>query len=343
MNNNYAITSISKDEEQGNFIVFKLKEKLYAINIQNVIEIINLPQIEIPQATPKGIVGIFNYNGVMIKVVDLCPFLGFETPNFSANNQLIIATIEGVYFAIYAENIVSISSFEYSDVQHLPYNTDNSIIKEVYKAENESINIVDVNKIDKFIAQNIQESTVDYSSLFPQDEKQKEILKHRAEQNKVTQELFAFPVNLTSINQYILFVLDNQNYFLDLKHVKEFVSLKRLNITKLPYTQSYIKGIINLKGDFLVVLDLKRFLNNDKNNENEGSKLIIVESQNFNIALLVDDIKFIRNLENLKSEEFNVNNACPYISAEFMEEGELYNILNFEKIINDERLYINIK
>ena len=343
MNNNYAITSLLTDEKQGNFIVFTLKEKLYAINIQNVIEIINLPSIEIPQATPECVIGIFNYNGVMIKVVDLCPLLGFETSKFTINNQLIIVCVEGVYFAIHAENIINISPLEYSNIQYLPYNTENSILKEIYKANNESINIIDINKIDKFISQNTSTNSIDYSNLFPQDDKSKQILKHRAEQNKITQELFAFPVNLNAVNQYILFVLDNQNYYLDLKHVKEFVSLKRLNVTKLPYTQSFIKGIINLKGDFLVVLDLKRFLNNDKNNENEGSKLIIVESQNFNIAFLVDDIKFIKNLKDLRLAELNNNNTSPYISAEFMEEGELYNILNFEKIINDERLYINIK
>lgn len=343
MNNNYALTTSITGEEQSNFIVFTLKEKLYAINIQNVIEIINLPQVEIPQATPECIIGIFNYNGVMIKIVDLCPLLGFETSNFSINNQLIVVCVEGVYFAIHAENIINITQFENNKIQFLPYNTENSILKEIYKSDDKSINIIDINKIDKFIAQNTTISKINYAELFPQDKKSKQILEHRATQNKIAPELFAFPVNLEAINQYILFVLDNQNYYLDLKHVKEFVSIKRLNITKLPYTKSFIKGLVNLKGNFLVVLDLKCFLNNDKNNDKEGNKLIIVESANFNIAFLVDDIKFIRNLKDLQLSDLRNNNTSQYITAEFMENGKLYNILNFEKIINDERIYINIK
>jgi purine-binding chemotaxis protein CheW len=154
--------------------------------------------------------------------------------------------------------------------------------------------------------------------------------------------MFTFPLNINTNNQYILFTLDNQNYFLDLKHVKEFTSIKRLNITTLPYTKDYIKGIINLKGDFLIVIDLKRFLNNETSQLAEGSKLIVVLGKNFNIALLVDDIKNIKNLTNNQIRNPEYTGSSEYISNEFVEDGQLYNILNFDKFINDDKLYINI-
>lgn len=341
--NNYALTL---KENFNNYIIFELNNSCYAINIQNVIEIINLVQIEIPQVTPKGVIGIFNYNGTMIKVVDLSPLLGFEPSNFSINNQLIIICNKGEYYAIHTEKILNIDQTDYTKIQSLPYNTNNSILKEVYKSDDKTINIIDLNQLEEIISNNIPlTNSINYASLFPQDEKSKAILEFRTKQNNKVQELFSFPAEINAPNQYILFTLDEQNYYLDLKYIKEFISVKRLNITKLPYTQDFIKGIINLKGDFLVVVDLKKFLNNDKRNNNEeGTKLIIVESKNFNLAFLVDDIKYIKNLKNIKNSEFNTSiNCSPYIASEFMEESELYSILNFEKIINDERLYINVK
>lgn len=345
MNNNYAITSNTLNQEvSSHYIVFELKNNQYAINIQNVIEVINIPQIEVPQNTPSGVIGIFNYNGNMIKVVDLCPLLGFEPNEFSINNQLIIVFSENTYYAVHTEKIINIVQGDYTKVQLLPYNVNNSVIKEVYKTDENSINIVDINKIEDVISNTeTNTSKINYLQLFPQDEKSKQILNLRAELNRNAQEIFSFPVNMEAINQYILFELDSQNYYLDLKYIKEFISLKRLNITKLPYTKDFIKGIINLKGDFLVVLDLKKFLNNDREGAKEGTKLIIVESPNFNLALLVDEIKFIKSLKNINLMEMSPANSSPYISHEFMEENELYSILNFEKIINDERLYINIK
>ena len=233
---------------------------------------------------------MFNYNGSMIKVVDICPLLGFKTPQFSINNQIIIANVGGSCFAIHTEKIENITQFEINNIQKLPYDTDCSILQEVYKSEKDTINIINIEVLDKALSDNKNiTSEINYKSLFPSDEKSKQILKLRANQQKLTQDVFSFPVNLKTMNQYILFTLDNQNYYLDLKYVKEFVSLRRLNITKLPYTQDFIKGIINVKGEFLIVINLGLFLNNNTTATQEGTKLIIAEGKNFNIAFIVDD------------------------------------------------------
>lgn len=343
MNNNYTITLSSEINNINEyFIVFILKGKQYAINIQNVMEVINIPEIEIPAKAPKSIIGMFNYNGLMIKAIDLCPFLGFEPSNFSINNQLIITIVNGNCFAIHTEKIENITQLNSQDIQPIPYDMDDSILKEVCKTENESINIINMDIVNELITKNHKNNNdINYIDLLPSDEKSQQILKIRAQQNKIVQEVFSFPFNLNTMNQYILFTLDNHNYYLDLKYVKEFISIKRLNITKLPYTQDFIKGIINLKGDFLVVVDLKRFLNNDINTIHEGSKLIIAQGKDFNIALLVDEIKYIKNLKNIDSYRTFSGNS-KYIFSEFMEEEKLYSIINFDKIINDDRLYINI-
>lgn len=341
MNNNYQLTSSS--ETYSNFIIFNLNEKEYAINLQNVIEVINIPKIEIPEQLPKGIIGIFNYNGIMIKILDLSPLLGFETTEFSITNQLIITSFDNQCVALRVESIDNIAQFENSNIQEVPFNSDTSILGNIYKDGKSIINIIDISKVNKIIAQNSSQlGTVDYKKLFPTDEKSLQILELRAEQSLRHQDMFTFPLNINTNNQYILFTLDNQNYFLDLKHVKEFTSIKRLNITTLPYTKDYIKGIINLKGDFLIVIDLKRFLNNETSQLAEGSKLIVVSGKNFNIALLVDDIKNIKNLTNNQIRNPEYTGSSEYISNEFVEDGQLYNILNFDKFINDDKLYINI-
>ncbi len=343
MNNNYTLTSSLRiQESQKYYIVFTVKENQYAINIQNVMEVINIPDIEVPAVAPDGIVGIFNYNGLMINIIDLCPFLGFKPSVFSINNQLIIAHFEDNCFAIHTERIDNIMQFDSGQIQDLPFDMEDSILKEIYKSDESSINIINIEMLNALISRHdAKKSNINYNELFPSDEKSKQILKLRTQQNNKNREIFSFPFNLNTLNQYILFTLDDHNYYLDLKYVKEFISIKRLNITKLPYTQDFIKGIINLKGDFLVVIDLKRFLNNDINNIEEGSKIIVVQGKDFNLAFLVDEIKFIKNIENLHNSSINTNSS-KYILSEFMEEDKLYSILNFEKIINDERLYINI-
>ena len=341
--NNYALTSTTNIRNSNDYyIVFYLNEKQYAINIKNVLEVINIPEIEIPIVAPESIIGMFNYNGQMIKTVDICPYLGFETSNFTINHQLIITVIEDSCFAIHTEKIINILQLEAENIQDLPFNIEDSILNKVYKSDDSAINIIDIQTLNRLLSREHQkEGKINYSNLFPSDDKSKQILSIRAQQNKKVQEVFSFPFDLNTVNQYILFTLDNNNYYLDLKYIKEFTSLKRLNITKLPYTKEYIKGIVNLKGDFLVVIDLKKFLNNEAINSIEPTKLIVVEGKNFKVAFVVDDIKYIKDLKNIQRTNMYSTNS-KYIYSEFIEEGELYSILNFEKIINDEKIYINI-
>ena len=344
MNNTNQINSaIEANNIQENFIIFCLQEKKYAIDIQNIIEIINLPQLEIPTKTPKGIVGIFNYNGQMIKVIDLCPFIGFDPITIAIKHQLLITNVENEIFAILIDNVSDIVKIKKEEIQELPYDTKNHIIEHIYKIEQDSISLINAQKIiENFSTKVENENQHNYLSLLPTDNKSKQILNLRTQRYQITNDFDNNILDINKSDQFILFNLDNHNYYLDLKYVKEFVSLKRFKITNLPYTKDFIKGIINLNGDFLVVVDLKRFLNNDITQITEKHKLIITEGKNFNIALLVDEIKGIKNIDNINEIKKTGNTNDEYIISEFVEEDKTYNLLNFEKIINDEKLFINI-
>ncbi len=343
MNNNYSIqTFISNKLANDNYMIFRLTSNLYAINIKYVLEIMNIPAMEIPETMPKGIIGMFDYNSSIIKAVDLCPFLGFDTPHFNISDRIIIVVSNQECFAIHTEEIENITQFDSDKIQKIPYDNEHSLLKYVYKTDDSVINIIDINELKKLISINISvPSSVNYKSLFPDDEKSFQLLKFRAEKHKIVRDSFSFPVDLNSNNQYILFTLDNQNYFLDLKYIKELISVKRLNITHLPYVQNYISGIVSIQGEILVVVNLKKFLNFKSDNSIEATKLIVAEGKNFNIAFLVDDIKYIKNLKNINPSKYN-KSSSNYILSEFVEEDVLYNILNFEKIINDERIFIDI-
>ena len=110
MNKNYPTVksdSITNTTE-NHYIIFSIQEKKYAINIMDVVEVINIPNIEIPETMPEGILGIFNYKGIITKVIDLCPFLGFAPKPFNINNQLIIMCINGNFIAIHTDYIINI-------------------------------------------------------------------------------------------------------------------------------------------------------------------------------------------------------------------------------------------
>jgi len=146
-------------------------------------------------------------------------------------------------------------------------------------------------------------------------------------------------------DQYLIFSLNEHKYCLHATFIRELINLKNLVITKIPYTPSFILGITNLKGNFYSILDLKNFINikPDKTNTNiENEKVIILESNEIKLALLVDDII---NLVTISKENINIKNDKNlddlFIKAETYINNEICNILNIDKLINDNRLYID--
>ncbi len=340
--NNYSIINSNKNlkSELEHLFVFTVSGGLYAINIKFILEVINFQEIEIPANTPLGIIGIFNYNGVMTNVIDICALLGINSGKFSVNDKFVIIVCKDNCFALRADNIIDIYNLDNQNIQQLPFDVQNSFIKEVYKYENSIFNIINVEALNESLANNKQKNSINYSLLLPKDEQELEILKLRKEDIS-KKNIFNFPIEHESENQFLLFTLDSHNYFIELKYIKEFICSKQVNITKLPYTDEFVKGIINSRGDFLIVIDLNMFLNNENNDIKPSSKLIITEGKNFNIALLVDDVKYIKNLKNIEKNNIYTGHS-KYIISEFTENGELYNIINYDKIINDERIYIDI-
>lgn len=342
MNNNYNLIASNEEKTSDNYLVFQINEKPFAINLKNIVEIISIPAINILPNSPSGIIGVFNYKGNLIKLIDIYFFLGYQTKEFNINNKVIILNINNQNIALTVDSIANIISPDEVSFKDFPFDSETSVIKKIYQNESEYINIIDIDTLKNRI--NINANTkneLDYNLLFPQDDKSQQILKLREDENTKKQELMSYESDINSLNRYVLFTLGNENYYIDLKYVKEFTSTKRLKITKLPYTPDYIKGLINIKGEFLISIDLKNFLNPELSMNDNTNKIIIIEGNKFNIAILVDEIKYIKTINNINPTISDDKNS-KYIYAEFVEDNILYNIINIEKIFDDERLYINI-
>ncbi|KXX67516.1 chemotaxis protein CheW [Flammeovirga sp. SJP92] len=86
----------------------------------------------------------------------------------------------------------------------------------------------------------------------------------------------------------IVFRLGEEEYGLRIDQIKEVVITPR--ITKIPLTPSYVRGVANIRGNILAIIDLEdKFSLNNTINETSGYTLV-VESHEFNMAILVKDV-----------------------------------------------------
>lgn len=87
--------------------------------------------------------------------------------------------------------------------------------------------------------------------------------------------------------EFVVFKLNNEHYAISIKNVENIE--KSLDITRVPFTEDYIVGVMNLRGNIIPVIDLrKRFCLPDKEDDDE-TRIIIVNSGEFNIGVKVDE------------------------------------------------------
>src|SRR6478609_5479318 len=89
--------------------------------------------------------------------------------------------------------------------------------------------------------------------------------------------------------QIVVFKLGNEEYGLHIDQIKEVVITP--NITRMPQTSSYVKGVANIRGNVIAIFDLEDRFNLTRTAETKGSKYtLVVESEDVKLGLLVNDV-----------------------------------------------------
>ena len=92
----------------------------------------------------------------------------------------------------------------------------------------------------------------------------------------------------TKKNMYLAFVIENEQYAVDVGHIKEIIGV--VPITAVPKTEDYIKGIINLRGDIVPVIDVRLRFKKPEIPHNQLTCIVVVFYQDYILGLIVDSI-----------------------------------------------------
>jgi purine-binding chemotaxis protein CheW len=89
-------------------------------------------------------------------------------------------------------------------------------------------------------------------------------------------------------NQYVTFRLDEEEYGVDILNVQEIIGIT--NFTRVPYLPGFIKGVINLRGIVVPVIDLRIRFNLEAIDYNERTCIVIVKVLERVVGMVVDEV-----------------------------------------------------
>ena len=98
--------------------------------------------------------------------------------------------------------------------------------------------------------------------------------------------------------KYLTFSLGKEEYGLGILNVREIIGV--MEITAVPHTPDYIKGVINLRGRVIPVMDLRLRFGMEESEHNQRTCIIVVEVQGqsgqFQVGMVVDSVSEVLNI-----------------------------------------------
>ncbi|RCW50421.1 chemotaxis protein CheW [Halanaerobium sp. ST460_2HS_T2] len=138
--------------------------------------------------------------------------------------------------------------------------------------------------------------------------------------------------------QYITFSLGQERYGIELKEGKEI--LLPPEITRVPHTPKYVKGVINLRGGVITVLDFKDILgiDNDAIYNEEDKRIIITNIAGIVSGFMVDQMQGILTFssEDIETENKNEMNS-EFIKGIYTEGSEVIPIIDLKRLISSRK------
>lgn len=332
MNSNNYIEQI--EQKKNVHLYFQIGDSKYAINSDNVLEIMKLPALDYPQKLPNNILGLLKYNNFVINVVDIRFYLNIEVQPYTTHNELLIIKTDENIFGIVADKVIGILSFDSALTDAIPFVDNKMVIDSLYKLDQETVFIINIYAIENLLKQHNTWADVDILSLFPQDEASKLTMSKRTQAIADKSSLKLASGSLHVKNKYISFNLNNDSYCIALDYVKEV--LKDTPITNVPGTPDFIEGIMNLRGDYITVINLKKFLNLPETVTSDKKPVVIIKCNELKLALLIDKINELFEFQ----ETDIMEQSEGYFASEFIYNGTLYTILNIDKISSDKKIII---
>jgi purine-binding chemotaxis protein CheW len=96
-------------------------------------------------------------------------------------------------------------------------------------------------------------------------------------------------------SQFCTFYLDKLLFGVELKGVQEVI--RSLEMTKVPLAPSVVSGLINLRGQIVTAVDLRRRLDLDPRAQGTLAMNVVVRSEDGAVSLLVDEIGDVVEVE----------------------------------------------
>jgi len=98
----------------------------------------------------------------------------------------------------------------------------------------------------------------------------------------------------TQEDKYLTFILSREEYGIEIRHVTEIIGIQ--NITEVPDMPHYIKGVINLRGKVIPVMDVRLRFELEERPYDDRTCIIVINIDDQSVGLIVDRVSEVLDI-----------------------------------------------
>lgn len=141
----------------------------------------------------------------------------------------------------------------------------------------------------------------------------------------------------TQKGKFLTFIIGNESYGIEIRYVTEIIGIQA--ITQIPELPEYIRGIINLRGKIIPVMDIRLRFKKPFREYNDRTCVVVIDIKGISIGLIVDSVSEVLSIteENIvPPPEVSKSYSNKYIKGIGKAENDVKLLLDCHKLLNDD-------
>lgn len=141
----------------------------------------------------------------------------------------------------------------------------------------------------------------------------------------------------TQKDKYLTFAIEAEQYALEIQYVVDIIGIQE--ITDVPDQPEYVKGVINLRGKIIPVMDIRKRFKKEEREYDDRTCIIVVDMNRISVGIVVDtvlEVAYISDEVISPPPKFNSDYHNKYIAGIGMNNEDVIIVLDCSKLLNED-------
>jgi purine-binding chemotaxis protein CheW len=264
------------------------------MNVQEIIKVTSLSQI--PNA-PDFVDGVVALRDQLLPIVNLRKKFQMPVVEITDDSRIIVVNL--------GKNSVGIMVDSMSEVLMVQNNTIEGLPSFMNDSQSEQLNgvaklqdgkrLIMIMDVEKVLSINeINQIQAESEGIESKTGSENEIVDANAQGDHSGLSKSFGTQSISEEDQYVTFTIGKEQFGVNISQVQEIIWLT--DITHVPNVQNYIEGIVNLRGNVLPVMDIRKRFHLAEVERTDSSSIVVVDVDSRKTGVIVDSVSNVRRL-----------------------------------------------